>query len=55
MSLSGAVDVLIPVYEPDESFQKLLKMLSNQTVRPEKIILMVTEGSHEVELDERND
>ncbi|MBQ4001263.1 MAG: glycosyltransferase, partial [Lachnospiraceae bacterium] len=29
--------------------------LSNQTVRPEKIILMVTEGSHEVELDERND
>ena len=55
MGLSGAVDVLIPVYEPDESFEKLLKMLSNQTVRPEKIILMVTEGSHEVALDEQND
>ncbi|MBP5294364.1 MAG: glycosyltransferase [Lachnospiraceae bacterium] len=55
MSLSGAVDVLIPVYEPDESFQKLLKMLSNQTVRPQKIILMVTEGSYEVALDEQND
>ena len=55
MGLSGAVDVLIPVYEPDESFEKLLKMLSNQTVRPEKIILMVTEGAHEVALDEQND
>ncbi|MBQ6542636.1 MAG: glycosyltransferase family 2 protein [Lachnospiraceae bacterium] len=55
MGLSGALDVLIPVYEPDESFEKLLKMLSNQTVRPEKIILMVTEGSHEVALDEQND
>ena len=55
MGLSGALDVLIPVYEPDESFEKLLKMLSNQTVRPEKIILMVTEGSHEVVLDEQND
>ena len=48
MSLHGEIDVIIPVYEPDESFKKLLKMLSRQTVRPRKIILMVTAGSREV-------
>ena len=48
MSLAGAVDVLIPVYEPDESFQILLRMLGGQTVLPRKIILMVTEGGKEV-------
>ena len=53
MSLAGAVDVLIPVYEPDDSFKKLLTMLSKQTVRPEKIILMVTEGSREVLPEEK--
>lgn len=53
MSLAGAVDVLIPVYEPDDSFKKLLKMLSKQTVRPEKIILMVTEGSREISPEEK--
>ena len=52
MSLTGTVDVLIPVYEPDESFYKLLKRLSEQTVRPRKIILMVTEGSREVSLED---
>ena len=53
MSQAGAVHVLIPVYEPDDSFKKLLKMLSKQTVRPEKIILMVTEGSREVSPEEK--
>ena len=54
MSLAGAVDVLIPVYEPDESFKKLLKRLSKQTVRPRKIILMVTEGSRDVSPEDKD-
>ena len=53
MSLDRTVDVLIPVYEPDEDFKKLLKMLSRQTVRPRKIILMVTEGRREVAPDDK--
>ena len=48
MSLDRTVDVLIPVYEPDDAFKKLLKMLSRQTVRPRKIVLMVTEGKREI-------
>lgn len=37
-----SVDVVIPVYKPDEKFIKLLKMLSSQTVLPGKIIIMNT-------------
>ena len=54
MSLQSTVDVLIPVYEPDDTFKKMLKMLSRQTVRPRKIILMVTEGKREVAPEDKN-
>ncbi|MCR5486478.1 MAG: glycosyltransferase family 2 protein [Lachnospiraceae bacterium] len=40
---SDSVDVIIPVYKPDERFLKVLRMLSVQDVRPQKIILMNTE------------
>ena len=46
--------MLIPVYEPDDTFKKMLKMLSRQTVRPRKIILMVTEGKREVAPEDKN-
>lgn len=36
------VDVLIPVYQPDSEFLNLLSGLANQTVLPQKIILMHT-------------
>ena len=36
-------DVIIPVYRPDRRFFELLRRLSLQTVRPERIILMNTE------------
>ena len=36
------VDVIIPVYNPDEKFDRLLEKLSEQTYRPGHIILMQT-------------
>ena len=40
-----AVDVIIPVYRPDDRFFTLLDRLAKQTVRPRRIILMNTEES----------
>ena len=37
------VDVIIPVYRPDDRFFTLLDRLAKQTVRPRRIILMNTE------------
>ncbi len=37
-------DVIIPVYKPDRKFDKLIGMLLKQTIRPAKLILMVTEA-----------
>lgn len=37
------VDVIIPVYKPDQSLFTLLEQLEKQTVEPENIILMNTE------------
>lgn len=37
-------DVIIPVYKADKKLERLLTMLLQQTVRPEKIILMNTEA-----------
>lgn len=37
------VDVVIPVYRPDQEFVHVLNMLKNQTVRPAKILLVNTE------------
>lgn len=39
------VDVLIPVYRPDQQFSRLLEMLAKQTVKPDRIIVMNTERS----------
>lgn len=36
------INVLVPVYKPDEKLEKLLYMLDIQEVKPEKIVLMVT-------------
>lgn len=38
----GEVDVIIPVYHPDEKLELLLKKLSRQTVQPKHIIFMHT-------------
>lgn len=37
------VDVIIPVYKPDETFGRLLEMLGRQTHRVQRIIVMNTE------------
>lgn len=37
------IDVIIPVYKPGRQLFKLLDCLRKQTVRPEKIILVITE------------
>lgn len=37
------VDVIIPVYKPDEKFEKLMKMLKRQSYPANRIILMNTE------------
>ena len=36
------VDIIIPVYKPDEKLIRLINGLKNQTVRPENIIIMYT-------------
>ena len=40
-----AVDVIIPVYRPDDRFFTLLDRLAKQTLKPHRIILMNTEES----------
>ncbi|MBQ8814167.1 MAG: glycosyltransferase family 2 protein [Lachnospiraceae bacterium] len=37
-----SVDVIIPVYKPDEKLNKLLTALETQTVKPERIIIVHT-------------
>ena len=36
------VDIIVPVFKPDEKFDRLIEMIGKQTVRPENIFLMVT-------------
>ena len=40
------IDVMIPVYKPDERFFELLDMLGRQTVKINQIILMNTEQKY---------
>lgn len=51
-----SVDVIIPVYRPDNKLYKLLKMLSIQTKKPENIIILQTidnpDNKEELELPE---
>ena len=46
------VDVIVPVYKPDEKLDKLIGMLGRQTVRPDNIFLMVTLSGDESVDDE---
>ena len=41
--MSHIIDVIIPTYKPDKSFISLIDKLENQTIKPNKIILMNTE------------
>ena len=36
------IDVIIPVYKPDEKFARLIKGLAAQSLKPEKVIIMYT-------------
>lgn len=40
------IDVIIPTYKPDKSFIKMIEKLEEQSVRPNKIILMNTEEKY---------
>ena len=40
------VDIVIPVYKPDEKFHKLMQMLQKQTYPVGKILLMNTEKAY---------
>ncbi|MBR2275792.1 MAG: hypothetical protein IJ873_07015, partial [Lachnospiraceae bacterium] len=39
---ADTVDVVIPVYKPDDKLRRLIEMLGKQSVPPGKLILMVT-------------
>lgn len=38
------IDVLIPVYGPDEKFRRLMQMLARQTKKPDRVIIMNTQS-----------
>ncbi len=38
------IDVIIPVYKPDQKFNRLLKKLSEQTLTPDKVLIANTVG-----------
>lgn len=40
------VDIIIPVYKPDNSFLQLIEMLENQTVAVNRIVIMNTEEKY---------
>ncbi len=42
MEMNDKVDIIIPVYKPDDSFKSVIKKLMNQTVVPNHIYLMQT-------------
>ena len=46
---ADTVDVVIPVYKPDEKLKRLIEMLGKQSVPPGKLILMVTVDVDEAE------
>ncbi len=41
-----SVDVIIPVYKPDQRFAKVLERLQKQTVKPNRLIIINTESEH---------
>ena len=44
--MNNMIDVIIPTYKPDKSFLFLINKLENQTIKPNKIILMNTEEKY---------
>ncbi len=43
MDEAEEIDVIIPVYRPDEKLHRLLLALERQTVKPSRILLVNTE------------
>ena len=41
--MNRQIDVIIPIYKPNKEFIDVIEKLQNQTVKPNKIILMNTE------------
>jgi len=41
------VDVILPVYKPDKSWEALLKRLVMQTVKPSRVLILNTEGGEQ--------
>lgn len=54
--MSKTVDLIIPIYKPDEQFYELIRRLENQTVKIGKIFLMHTEDGKSISgvLDQYN-
>lgn len=46
----NTIDLIIPSYKPDEKFDKLLKRINKQTIRPNRIFVINTEEDY---LDEK--
>ncbi len=44
--MNNMIDVIIPTYKPDKSFEVLIEKLQNQIIKPNKIILMNTEEKY---------
>lgn len=44
--MDNILDVIIPTYKPDKSFESLIDKLQTQTIKPNKIILMNTEEKY---------
>ena len=51
--LNKSIDVIIPVYKPDEKLDKLIERLQKQTKKPNRIILMSTRDGKEHEREEK--
>ena len=51
-SMKSKVDVIIPVYQPGKKLFKLLEMLTEQTVVPEKVCLLNVETGEEYSCEE---
>ena len=37
-----SIDIIIPTYKPDSTFEKLISRLQKQTVRPQRILVVNT-------------
>ncbi len=43
----GTVDVIVPTYKPDETFDLIIERLQKQTIKPHQIILLNTRTDHD--------